>query len=64
MNNGQHQLEIVSLGLFPAAVCSGCERWGFTFTRIRGDTGQTVKARLEGEFKKHVEQAQDESKEI
>ena len=47
-----HQLEIISVGLYPAAVCT-CKKWGFAFTRTPGDTMKTVKARIEEAHQEH-----------
>lgn len=48
-----HNLEIISVGTYPAACCS-CDKWGHTFTHKVGDTTQTKLAALELAHAEHV----------
>jgi len=48
-----HDLRVIALGTHPAACCS-CQKWGFIFAAVKGDTDASNRAKLAREHAEHV----------
>lgn len=53
------QLEIISLGTIPAAICK-CGIWAYTFTELPDDTAKSKQTKLEQAHAEHVRNHQQE----
>jgi hypothetical protein len=51
-----HELEVISLGEIPAAIC-GCGRWGYSTSTRHGDTNESKRKIISEAHAKHVEEA-------
>lgn len=56
----RHDLEILSLGFFPAALCN-CGKWGNAFTERNCDTQASKRKMLEAAHAEHVGEVMQEN---